>query len=68
MVSCLRSDDKLIFEPVVKTEPSLVQLNVGAEFPVALQLKVTLSPSTFVLFCGYTETSGSSVINKDTEQ
>ena len=55
IVSCLRSDEKLILEPAVKSEPSLVQLNVGAEFPVASQVKVTLSPSILVSFCGCTE-------------
>ena len=51
MVICLLSDDKLILEPAVRTEPFLVHRNVGAGFPVSLQVKVTFSPSVFVLVC-----------------
>ena len=65
MVNCLSSDDKLILEPAVRTEPVLVHRKVGEGFPIALQVKVTLSPSVFVLFFGCKENSGWSVLEKN---
>ena len=58
MVNVLLFSLKVILEVVFTTEPSLVHENVGAGLPTALQVKVTFSPSVFVLFCGCVLNSG----------
>ena len=64
MVNVLLFSLKVIPEVVFTTEPSLVHENVGAGLPTALQVKVTFSPSVFVLFCGCVLNSGWSVIRR----
>ena len=58
IVNVLLFSLKVILEVVFTTEPSFVHENVGAGLPTALQLKVTVSPFFFVLFCGCLSNSG----------
>ena len=58
IVNVLLFSLKVILEVVFTNEPSLVHENVGAGLPTALQVKVTFSPSVFVLFCGCLSNSG----------
>ena len=50
IVSFMLSSDKLILELLLIRDSSLVHDIVGPGFPVALQDKVTLSPSVVVIF------------------
>ena len=50
IVSCLLSAEKLILELLLIGNPPLIHDIVDAGFPVALPLKVTFSPSVFVIF------------------
>ncbi len=54
IVNCCLSYGKLIFEMllVFTGNPFLVHEIVGSGFPVALQDKLTFSPSAFVAACG----------------
>lgn len=61
IVRCLLSDENLILVLTVRGNPLLVHDIVGSGFPVALQDKVTFSPSFFVTFCGEAVISGLSV-------
>ena len=51
IVNCLLSEDKLILGEF-RADPPLVHDIDGVGFPVALQDKITFSPSVGVLFCG----------------
>ena len=59
-VSCLLSDDKPILGWTVMftVNPSMVQEIEGFGFPVALQNRVTVSPSRTVLFWGWLVKAG----------
>ena len=62
--NCFLSALKVILEVVFTTEPSFVHENVGVGFPSASQVKVTFSPSFFVLFRGCVRNSGWTVIRR----
>ena len=66
IVNCFLSRDKLILVRLLFvlliSDPSLVHEIVGTGFPLTLLVKVTLSPSSFVSFFGWTVISGLSVM------
>ena len=64
MTKSVFSNDKLILDVTLTTDPSLVHDNVGEGFPDVLQVKVALSPSVSVWLFGCWMNSGLSV---DTE-